>query len=93
VYRNFSVVPAAMLASQTFKQLSHGPQYRTSRIQLVVPHAVSTSLRVPCHVDLEQLGRAEGQEFPLNTHGVGKAGEVILSFLTDISRRMQAVQL
>lgn len=65
-----------MLASQTFRQLGRGPQYSSSRRQLVARNAVSTSLRVPCQIDLEQLGRAEGQDFPLNTHGVGKAGGV-----------------
>jgi hypothetical protein len=73
-----------MLASQTFKQLSLKPQSWSTRRELVVRNAVSTSVRVPCKVDLEQLGRAEGQEFPLNTHGVGKAGEVNVSVLIDI---------
>lgn len=36
--------------------------------------AAATSIRAPCKVDLEHLGRGAGQEFPLNIHGVGKAG-------------------
>lgn len=36
--------------------------------------AAVTSMRVPCKVDLEHLGRGANQEFPLNIHGVGKAG-------------------
>lgn len=38
-------------------------------------NAVSTSLRQPCKVNLEQLGRQEGQSLPLNTHGIGKGGK------------------
>lgn len=37
--------------------------------------AATSSLRVPSKVDLEHLGRGANQEFPLNIHGVGKAGK------------------
>jgi hypothetical protein len=30
---------------------------------------VSTSIKQPCSVDLENLGRKEGQSFPLNLYG------------------------
>lgn len=36
--------------------------------------AAVTSIKMPCKVDLENLGRGPGQEFPLSIHGVGKAG-------------------
>lgn len=66
-----------MLASNCLHQLSYGANVRFSKNrQLVVRNAVHTSLRVPCAVDLERLGRKEGQTFPLNIHGVGKAGEL-----------------
>jgi hypothetical protein len=66
-----------MLASP-LRQLVHGSDFRATRQrQLVVRSAVSTSLKVPCAVDLEILGRKEGQTFPLNTHGVGKAGKIV----------------
>jgi hypothetical protein len=35
--------------------------------------AVSTSIKQPCSVSLEHLGRGEGQTFPLNTYGGKKA--------------------
>jgi hypothetical protein len=71
-----TVLPApAMLTSHCCSQLALGLNHKASRRQLVVRNSVKTSLRVPCKVDLEDLGRKEGQTFPLNTHGVGKAGE------------------
>lgn len=46
------------------------PFDRLTRQRLVVrSSAVSTSIKQPCSVNLENLGRAEGQTFPLNLYG------------------------
>jgi hypothetical protein len=65
-----------MLSCAAQTQLAGGLQCRALRRQLVVrgAAAATSSLRVPSKVDLEHLGRGANQEFPLNIHGVGKAG-------------------
>ncbi|WIA41673.1 hypothetical protein OEZ86_009022 [Tetradesmus obliquus] len=46
------------------------PVDHLTRQRLVVrSSAVSTSIKQPCSVNLENLGRAEGQTFPLNLYG------------------------
>jgi hypothetical protein len=55
---------------------------RQAKLRLVIrSSAVSTSIKQPCSVSLENLGRGEGQTFPLNTYGGKKApfiGKVVL---------------